>query len=255
MQSTYLCEQALNSLFTLCSKSFRSNESYEDKIRILQNEKILLSDANYTKYNNTEKSVIEKAFDVSPTNCIVDNLADVINSNTLVDCSTQKDAEVDVATALANFFIDGNYRSSVIIMPAAGALNGREYSNLTIRISSMRDIATNNLLQKNITVDYGIVSAVHIMTFNINSDAVNVNRNGSSLFGTHNTSLDKCNVTYRGFERQFGRNVQTKFRWQRTPGGNYFVLSYVVDDENDQQLNLSAIWYLGDQNQPGGTGM
>jgi hypothetical protein len=252
MQSTYLCEQALNSLFTLCNKSFQSNESYEDKIRILQNEKILLNDVIYTKYNNTEKSVIEKAFDVSPTTSIVDNLLDVINSNTLV---AQKDAEVDVATALENFFIDGNYRTNIIIMPAAGALNGREYCNLIIRISSMRDIVTNNLLQKNITVDYGIVSAVHIMTFNINSDAVNVNRNGSSLFGTHNTSLDKCNVTYRGFERQFGRNVQTEFRWQRTPGGNYFVTSYVVDDENDQQLNLSAIWYLGDQNQPGGTGM
>ena len=233
--SIYIGEQTLNSLFTLCDKSFQSNHSYEDKIRILQNEKILSNDVNYTKYNNTEKSVNEKAYDVSPTTSVDNNLVDVINSNT--------DDEVDVATALADLFKDGAYRGKIIILPADGALNGREYSDLTIRISSMRDIATNNLLQKNITVDYGIVVAVHIMTFNINSDAVNVNRNGSSSYGTHNTSSDKCEVTYRGFELQYGRNVQTKFTWQKTPGGNYYVTSYVVDDK---EKKLSSVWYLGD---------
>lgn len=53
---------------------------------------------------------------------------------------------------------------------------------------------------------------------------------------------------------QHGRNVQMEFKWQKTPSGNYFVSSYVVDEVNDQQLNLSAVYYLEGISDGGGRG-
>ena len=82
------------------------------------------------------------------------------------------------------------------------------------------------------------------MSFNVNSDAVYIDRNGSSMVGKHNIGLDKCDITYIGFEEQHDNNVQTKVNWQKTSNGSYYVTLYVVDDVNDQQLNFSGIYQL-----------
>ncbi len=274
--SIYLGEQTLNSLLSLCNKSSQSNESYENKIKILKNEKMLLNDANYTNnkslsslnkngnyedHDSDTDSVQPNAFFVNATDSVHDNDNDSVQDHASSDNDNASDAssdndnsdassdtDADATEKLNAFFVDGNYNTNIIIMPSAGALNGREYCNLITRITSMRNIGTNNLLQKNITTINNATDndMALFMTFNINSDAVNVNRNGSALVGTHNISLDKCDITYRGFDIQYGRNVQMEFRWQKTPGGNYFVSSYVVDEVNDEEkLNLSAVYYLG----------
>ena len=131
-------------------------------------------------------------------------------------------------------------------MPSAGLLNGGAYSNLITKISSKRNTATNNLLQKNIRSINNATDKdmVLLMTFNINSDAVYVDNSGSSLIGKHNTGLDRCDITYRGYEEQHDSNVTMEVKWQKTPNGSYYATMYVVDDVNDQQLNFSGIYQL-----------
>lgn len=188
--SIYLGEQTLNSLLSLCNKSSQSNESYENKIKILKNEKMLLNDANYTNnkslsslnkngnyedhHDSDTDSVQHNAFFVNATDSVHDNDNDSVQDHVSSDNDNASDAssdtDADATEKLNAFFVDGNYNTNIIIMPSAGALNGKFYSNLIVRISSMRNIATNNLLQKNITMN----DMSLFWTFNINSDAVNV---------------------------------------------------------------------------------
>ena len=154
--------------------------------------------------------------------------------------------EVDVATALENFFIDGNYYMNILLMPSAGVLNGAVYSNLITKISSKRSITTNNLLQKSIRninddteADKGI-----FQSFNINSVAVSINAFGTSLVGNYKIGLDKCDIRYTGFAFCQQNIVTIEVKWQKSTNGSYFATSYVVDDVNDQQLNFSGVLQL-----------
>jgi hypothetical protein len=286
--SIYLGEQTLNSLLSLCNKSSQSNESYENKIKILKNEKVLLNDEKYTniktlsslnKNGNNEQdandsdSVEQDATDsdsvphvaatdsvphVAATDSVphvaaTDSVPHVAATDSIphvaaTDSIPHVAATDSVQQKLNAFLIDGDYLMHVILLPAAGLVNGLFYSNIPTRISSKRSITTNQLLQKNVrsvndAIDRDIIQ---FTSFNINLDSIFVDpKDGSAMVGKYNIndSHDKCEIKYRGFQEQHDNNVDMLFQWRKSPNGTYYITMYIIDETNDR-LIFSGVYML-----------
>lgn len=243
--SIYLEEQTLNSLYSLCNKSFQSNESYEDKIKILKSEKVLLNDGNYT--NNKGVLVVGDGVDATlATDGVLDGSygveAVVVDGGFGVFDNNPQNAVIIIPSPpetnsekLNAFFIDGNYVMNVILLPAAGLVNGYVNSNIPTRISSERSITTKELLQKNVrSVNDQLDRDIIVFTsFNRILDSVSVNPgDGSSMVGNFsiNNSNDRCEVRYIGYQEQHDNIVRMVVLWEKSPNGTYFIKMYITND-------------------------
>ena len=227
MQSTYLCEESLNLLFTLCSKSFQPNESYENKIKILKNEKILLNDVNYT--NN--KTIDDTDSEPDDTN----------------DTDSEPDDTNDTDSEKLNaFFIDGAYRRVGAGLPTCVFPNGPLYEgNYTIFSNYECADKTKPFLQKNIlgqTVANNNEARISLITFNILNNTFVSNNFGNALSGRYYIKGDMLYTNYKGYSSQIGKLCKMQHIYQKTPGG--YSLRQNLWNVNENKYEIFAISQL-----------
>ena len=212
--SVFVGEPTVNSLLSICNKSSEKDKSYESKIKILKNERVLLENENYT-------------------NMVVSNDKSI------------HDVDESSSEKLSNYITDGKYDLTAIILPTPVLPNGYVVNNGITIINSENSISSQKLLQKNIRTLNNETDrdVVLFNSLNINGDSVFVGtRDGGAMVGEWSISDGFLEIRYRGYEEQHKENVKMLFKFQKVDLG-YYITVYLVNDTGPQ-YTVSAMYSL-----------